>query len=146
MKNLIIFALFSICSLSVSAQTTSKETKIRNLLKITKTDQLAIQGMDQMISMFKNSNSDVSTQFWDEFKKEVDVNSLIDLMVPIYDKYYSENEIEELTVFYNSPIGKKTIDTLPKLTQESMLVGQQWGMQMGQKIQAKLKESGYKKD
>ena len=140
-----MITIYSI-SFSVSAQTTSKETKIRNLLKITKTDQLAIQSMDQMISMFKNSNSDVSTQFWYEFKKEVDVNSLIDLIVPIYDKYYSENEIEELTVFYNSPIGKKTIDTLPKLTQESMLAGQQWGMQMGQKIQAKLKESGYKKD
>ena len=146
MKKLLLIITICSISLSVSAQTTSKEAKIRNLLKITKTDQLAVQGMDQMISMFKSSNSDVSTKFWDELKKEMDVNSLITLIVPIYDKYYSESEIEELTAFYNSPIGKKTIETLPKLTQESMVAGQQWGLEMGQKIQAKLKERGHTKD
>jgi hypothetical protein len=146
MKKLLLIITFCSLSFGVIAQNTVKETKIRNLLKITKTDELAIQSMDQMISMFKSSNADVNTKFWDDFKKEVDVNSLIDLIVPIYDKYYSETEIEELTAFYNSPIGKKTIDTLPKLTQESMVAGQQWGMEMGQKIQAKLKETSNKNE
>lgn len=146
MKKLLIIITFCSLSFGVFAQTTTKETKIRNLLKLTKTDELAIQSMDQMISMFKSSNSNLSTNVFDEFKKEIDPNRLIDLIVPIYDKYYSETEIEELTAFYNSPIGKKTIDTLPKLTQESMVAGQQWGLEISQKIQKKLKEANNTKD
>lgn len=145
MKKLLLVITFCSLSFGVFAQTTSKETKIRNLLKLTKTDELAIQSMDQMISMFKSSNS-LSTNVLDEFKKEIDPNRLIDLIVPIYDKYYSETEIEELTAFYNSAIGKKTIDTLPKLTQESMVAGQQWGLEISQKIQKKLKEASNTKD
>lgn len=44
---------------------------------------------------------------------------------PALKKHFSEEEIEELTKFYNSPLGKKTITEMPAVNQESaQLLGQ----------------------
>lgn len=147
MKNcFLLILLFCSISFVASSQSTSKQNKVRELLIVTKTDVLALQTMDQMIKVFQNSYAAVDTKFWEEFKKEIDNNRLIDLMIPIYEKHYTEEEIQELINFYNTPIGKKTIENLPKITQESMEVGQQWGLELAQKVQAKLKQDGHLKN
>jgi hypothetical protein len=52
---------------------------------------------------------------------------------------YSEKIIE----FYQTPVGKKYAEKTPLIMQESMQVGQQWGMKIGQEFQNKLQEQGY---
>ena len=66
-------------------------------------------------------------------------------MVPIYDKYYTEEEINQIIAFYNSPVGKKMISTMPLVMQESMAAGQAWGKQLAAKVAQELKENGYEK-
>jgi hypothetical protein len=63
--------------------------------------------------------------------------------VPIYDKYYTETDIDQLIEFYKSPVGKKMIEVQPQLTQESMLAGQTWGRQIAEKVMHRMKEKGY---
>ena len=48
--------------------------------------------------------------------------------------------------FYQTPLGKKLVSTLPQIMQESMQVGQSWGKEVGDKIYNSLKEKGYVKD
>jgi hypothetical protein len=57
--------------------------------------------------------------------KVSDINYLTDLYTPIYAEIYSESELRELNAFWTSPIGKKTIAAMPKLTEGSQLVLQQ---------------------
>lgn len=54
-----------------------------------------------------------------------DLDYLADLYTPIYSEIYSESELRELNAFWNSPLGKKTIEAMPKLTEGSQLVLQQ---------------------
>jgi hypothetical protein len=65
------------------------------------------------------------------------------LVTPIYDKYYTEADIDQLITFYNSPIGKKSVELMPVIMQESMSVGQEWGKKIAEKIAKKLKDKGY---
>jgi hypothetical protein len=67
------------------------------------------------------------------------------MVIPIYEKYYTETDINQLITFYNSPIGKKMIATMPQIMQESMTAGQSWGKQIRQRVLAQLKEKGYLK-
>jgi hypothetical protein len=67
------------------------------------------------------------------------------MIIPIYDKYYSESEIKELTEFYQSALGKKVIATMPQIMQESMQAGQNWGRAIGEKVYTNLKEKGFVK-
>lgn len=43
-----------------------------------------------------------------------------DVSVDLYDKYFTEDEIKDLIVFYKSHTGKKTTEVLPKMFGESM--------------------------
>lgn len=115
-----------------------KEKDIRKLLDITGSGKLGVQVMEGMIGNFKMSNPNVPADFWDEFKKEANPQSLVDLIVPIYDKHFSHEDIKGLITFYEGPLGQKITQTMPQITQESMAVGQKWGMELGMKIQAKL--------
>ena len=140
MKKSLLILSFCVLSLSANAQTTSKSQKINQLLELTGSRKVGIQVMNQMMNSFKSSYSKVNEQFWEDFKNEVKAEDLEKMIIPIYDKYYTESDIDQLITFYNSPIGKKMIATMPQVMQESMIAGQAWGKQISEKIQAKLKE------
>ncbi len=75
--------------------------------------------------------------------KEVDASTLIELVIPIYDKYYTHEDIKGLLEFYTTPLGQKLIKVQPALTADSMAVGRQWGRMMGEKIGQRLIDEGY---
>jgi hypothetical protein len=49
-----------------------------------------------------------------------DVNEIIQYLVPIYDKYYSMEELKNIIDFFRSPAGQKVIEVTPKIVQETM--------------------------
>jgi len=66
--------------------------------------------------------------------EELDSGRFQNMIVPLYDKYFTMDEIQELLAFYRTEIGAKTIAVMPQLTQESIQVGQVWGSSIGPKI------------
>ena len=55
------------------------------------------------------------------FSAGIDMARVIeDVSVDLYDKYFTEDEIKDLIVFYKSHTGKKTTEVLPKMFSESM--------------------------
>lgn len=45
-------------------------------------------------------------------------------MVPLYARYYTVQEVEQLTAFYRTPLGRKMLATMPQLSAESMAISQ----------------------
>lgn len=70
--------------------------------------------------------------------KEVRTEELVDLIVPVYDRNLSQDDFKELIRFYESQAGKKFVAGLPKITQESMVVGEKWGRQLAERVMKKL--------
>ena len=64
------------------------------------------------------------------------------MLASVYQKYMTQVDLEEMIIFYQTPVGKKYAKNLSMIMQESMEVGQQWGMKIGQEIAYKLKEKG----
>ncbi|HEY2732776.1 MAG TPA: DUF2059 domain-containing protein [Polyangiales bacterium] len=117
---------------------TQKQKDIRKLLKITGSGELGTQVMGQMIGNMKKAMPQVPDKFWADFMKEVHTDELVDLIVPVYDRNLTQGDITELIHFYESPTGKKFVSVLPKITQESMGVGEKWGRDLAMKVMAKL--------
>ena len=71
----------------------------------------------------------------------------VDLVIPVYDKYYSDADIKALIKFYQLDIGKKTIKVMPSLIGESMKIGQAWGQKLGpvieERVMKRFKEKGF---
>ncbi|MDD9224644.1 DUF2059 domain-containing protein [Aeromonas hydrophila] len=59
----------------------------------------------------------------------------------IYRKHFTEAELKQLIAFYQSPVGKKSLDTMPALFQESSLVGQSLAERNMPALQAMLDEA-----
>jgi hypothetical protein len=97
--------------------------------------------MGTMIQSFKQMAPDAPAGFWDEFAKEVDPQELIEMIVPIYKKHLSHDDIRASIAFYESPAGRHLVANQPAILQDSMAVGQQWGQRLSQRAMAKVKQA-----
>lgn len=120
------------------AQNTPKEKKVVELVKIMGGGDIAKQVMGSMITSFKTVYTEVPEDFWDDFVKEIDPHEIENMLIPIYLKYYSEKELDDIIAFYKSPTGKKMIESMPGIMQESMEVGRAWGAKIAERVVYKL--------
>jgi uncharacterized protein len=117
----------------------SKEASIRQLMDLTGAKSLGAQMMQAGMEQFRASvtesepNNPRARQFIDafvaSFQKHFDADALTEKIIPIYDKYLSEEEVNGLLQYYKSPLGRRMLKALPEIARES----QQTGFSLGQK-------------
>lgn len=127
----------------VTAQQANK-AKVKELLELTGSAKIGVQIMNNMIPSFQKSYSNVPEQFWKDFLKEINIEEIEELIIPVYEKYYTDEDINNLIAFYKTPTGVKVIQTMPQVLQESMSIGNKWGAQLAELVMKRLKEKGYK--
>jgi hypothetical protein len=150
-----ILGVLNLTSLAQSASSQSpaapaedkdaKRAEIRQLIELTGAAKVSADVMQQIIGPIRNGFPEVPPEFWDNFTKEIRAEELVDLVVPLYDRYYTRQEIHELTAFYQSPVGQKTVRVLPKLSAEAISIGQDWGRTVAERAMKRLKQQGYDK-
>lgn len=138
MKKIVFGTAFLLASMTFAQ--TSKEKKINEFIKLTAVDKLGKQSIDKMVELYKRQFSDLTEGFWEEFKKEANENELAKMYIPIYDKYYSESDLDALIKFYKSPTGKKMVAVMPEVMNESMEKGRVWGEGISRKVMAKIEK------
>lgn len=119
----------------------AKEADIRKLLEVTGAKELAIQtmgGMEKSIRPMLTASLPAGEYreklidlFFAKFHSKADTQHIVDMAVPVYDKYFSDEEINGLVQFYGTPLGRKTLQVLPKLMGELQDQGRAWGQQLG---------------
>jgi len=62
-------------------------------------------------------------------------SGLIDALVPVYQKHLSIQDLKDGIGMYQTAIGKKIAEKSPLITQETMGVSMEWGIQFSSKIQ-----------
>ena len=60
-------------------------------------------------------------------------------IIPIYAKYFSEDDILQLIAFYETPLGQKMIEVMPQLTMDSM---QSKVPELQEQLKARLESEG----
>ena len=146
MKKVSFLILFNCLIVFGFSQNTSKTENIKLLLEMTGSGKLGVQVVENTVANFRKSLPDVPEDFWDNILKEVNPDALVKLIIPIYDKFYTEEDLKKVIEFYQSPVGQKMISTMPQLMQESMKAGEIWGQEIGQKVYDDLKKKGYLKE
>jgi len=130
----------------LTADNTEYKETLGKMFKLSGTEETYQVAITQMFAIYKQQYTSVSDETWNELEtefKNTSMNDLVELLVPVYQKHFSVEDIRELIKFYESPIGQKLAVKTPLITQESMQVGQQWGMKIGQDFVKKMKEKGY---
>ena len=63
----------------------------------------------------------------------------MDEMIPIYAKFFTHDEILQMVAFYETPVGKKTIEVMPELAVEMARVSTRWSMSKLPEVTEKMK-------
>jgi uncharacterized protein len=136
----IILAIATVFSVQTTWAEPATEKSIRELLVATGAGNMAVQVMNGMIPPMKKAIPKAPDVFWEEFMKEVNADDLINMIVPIYQKHYSEEDIQTISAFYKTPAGQRMVATMPIVMQESMQIGQQWGRKIGERVLERAKQ------
>ena len=119
----------------------AKDAAIRKLFDVEGTKDTMRQvlaGMsDKMKPMLESSlpageyRAQLIDLFFQKFQSKLSVDQLVELAIPVYDRYFSLEDIEGLTKFYGTPLGKKVISVLPQVLLEVQGAGMKLGEQVG---------------
>ena len=113
-------------------------------MALTGSQKLGEQVLEQMFLQLKSQLPKVPESFWKEVRSKIDFNEMLEQMVPVHEKYLTREEIKELLKFYESPVGQRLVSVMPRISEETTVAGQKWVLGVGQMIEKKLEEGGYK--
>jgi hypothetical protein len=139
---LLLLLCFTPALMAQSSPAEKKEANIRKLLTLTDAKGVFKHAIDTQISAAKTNGIRIPPKFWDEVMKAIDPDKFIELLIPIYDKHFSDEEIEGLIAFYETPLGKRLISELPPIMTESAAVGDKYGQEIANQVIQKMKAEG----
>ncbi|MDA1357601.1 MAG: DUF2059 domain-containing protein [Proteobacteria bacterium] len=124
-----------------AADQRSKESALQELMELTKWDSLATQMVEQMMPTVVNevrmAVPDLPERGYQIFEEELRkgfehrMPDFSTAFIQIYAKRFTLSEIEYLTQFYRTPIGRKFVEELPAITLEATEFGQNLGAEVG---------------
>jgi hypothetical protein len=127
MKNLIYVIAF-ICTLTIQAQDHSEfKTQTIEFIKLTGTSAAFDNAINQIGAMVPEDKKEAYT-----LEAIGTLDDLYSKLADLYMKEFTEEDIAELVVFYNSDLGKKLASKQTQLSQSGMAIGQTWGMELSQ--------------
>lgn len=121
----------------------AKSNSIKHLMEKTGAKNLGSQMIKQMLPTLKKLAPNAPKIFWKKTILKMDMNKMIELIIPVYQKHLTEKDIQTIIKFYDTPVGKKFIKVTPTITQETMIIGQQWGQSIAMEIIQELKKEGH---
>jgi hypothetical protein len=126
----------------------AKRAELERLLALTGAlnigQQMSTAMVQQITNMLRASNPDLSPRAIQVLQEEVNgvigdnMGAFKELMILVYDRHYTLDDVRGLNQFYASDLGRKVTGTLPAIVQESMMAGQKWGQSLGPEIQRRI--------
>ena len=102
---------------------------------------------ETMVTMFKAAlpaqranMPEVPAAFWDQAERrmERDRGMLVDSIAVLYASMFTEVELNALTAFYESAIGRRFRGQQGELMAQSSAIGQRWGERIGREVAASM--------
>lgn len=139
MKKIIsTLALILIVSSTAFCQTDKEYSEtLKKYFEVSGNKATADVALEQMIDIFKPQYPNIKENEWKKIYQDVvqeSMNQFIEMNIPIYQKFLSKSDLEEIIKFYQTPIGQKFSQSNALITKDLMTISQQWGMDLSKKM------------
>ena len=140
----VAFLSLMIVTSSIQAQGKSDYLEMLNeLLEVTGSTATTDLFMVKLIEAAKMEYPDVEEDDWKNLELVVH-NSRLEYrekkLVPLYQKYLSSEDLEELIKFYYTPVGPKYAKVVPQLSLEANRAGMEWGEQLAKTLEKEIRK------
>ncbi len=119
---------------ATSAVDPAKEAEIRKFLENTGSKETMRTALSRVLDTYRKKYPDLPADFWTQVISDSSLDDFISRLVPVYAQYYSLDDLKAINAFYQTPAGQHMRQIQPQITGATMLVGRQWGREMGAKI------------
>ncbi len=144
----IILAMMLLLPLGASAQTDGTYKKVfAEFLEVSGNNATVKVTMDQMIPMLRQSLASAPKEYVDRFVDKFTTTfntKYADILLPIYQKYLTLEDLQAMTTFYKTDLGKKMAKNVPLITREASKKGEEIGQQIVLQVMQELSAEGYK--
>ncbi len=139
-----LFFIISVWSSPILVEASEAEKVAHELLEVSGVSKMGVQITAQLIKHQRKNMPDIPEQFWTDVAGTLKSDGLDKKMVAVYLKHFNIEEMKTIVAFYKTTVGKKYLQKLPEITQESMAVGRVWNRELGAQIAEKLKTADLK--
>lgn len=153
----LLWALIGLCVACATPPSSSGERtyreSVRELLAVSGGNELGIQMANASFESFLVAleaqrgrlparEVAIMKEVADEVYRDVfgDEKVLLDKVVPIYERHFSQAEVEEIIRFYRTPVGQKAIRELPAIASELIPSYQSLAPEISAQFEKKLRE------
>ena len=119
----------------------AKEADIRQLMDLVGTKATVLRVMNSMTNDMRplmlhafppgEYRERLVQLFFAKFQAKINPQDLLNLAVPVYAQYLSDDEIKGLIQFYQTPLGKKWVSLMPQMQADLLPVARSWGENLG---------------
>ena len=117
-----------------------KRFEIEKMLRLTGMEKRMEQMKVQMLNGMKKQMTDMPNAFWDKLGQKMEYRKMINMIMPIYDKYFAVEDLKAVNAFYESPAGVRMISVTPMMSQEVLKVTMEWGADIGKQAAAEIEQ------
>jgi uncharacterized protein len=117
--------------------------RVRELLEVTGAAQTSLMVTDHLLASFKQLMPQVPPEVWTEARLLFDAEEMLALVVPVYQKHLSAEDVEAGIAFWKTEAGRRFKTAQPSILSESMAIGEAWGRKMAKDLLDRLKERGF---
>ena len=140
---------------NLSSQVAASKEDIQKLFTVMNLRQQMLQVMDEMVKQqsqlmrdsLKKRNPQIAGAELDRLDKtmhemmaEFPYSSMLNDLVPVYQKHLNRADVIAMTAFYSSPTGKKLLREMPAMTAESMQAAYPTMQAHMEKVMARIDE------
>ncbi|WP_420348321.1 DUF2059 domain-containing protein [Pelagibius sp.] len=153
----LIVALAATASAGAAAAQSTKAEKAREVFQVFQGDGLMEQMFEatfaQINAMARQANPELPNEVGEIIQDEIlaalkeSMPLLMDEMAIIYERVFTEEELDAMLAFYKSPAGQSMIKKMPAMMAETVPLSQRWGMALMQnlpgRVEQRLQDEGY---
>jgi hypothetical protein len=91
--------------------------------------------MDQMVKAMQTTSAPYfPVSVWDDMRKSIGEFDILGPMVPIYQKYISQEDMAATLTFYHSEAGQRLLAAQPVMQAESQTIFPELGRKIGEEV------------
>jgi hypothetical protein len=104
LPRLLFLVLLALASPAVALAQGASDESIRLYLKLSGQEASAIESMNRMAPMLRQLAEDMPEDLWRELTR---ADNVVASVIPVYRKHFSEQEMQELIAFHETPTGSR---------------------------------------
>lgn len=142
--SILILLLIGFAGVAEAQETSESERQAAaELLEAMNTQQTFEASMDAMVEMQVQQNpqmAQLEDVFREFFKEHMAWEQIQPDYVALYTDLYTEEELQEMTAFYQTDIGQKMVEVMPEMAVRSQQIAQQHLQEHAGELQQKIME------